>query len=216
MKRMIFHFVLILSLLSPVSAFAFADALSSIELKQIALDIKAQLLKTIELVKQATVQSKTMLEMRELAINMKDNYDFVRNFDLERFMGDVVDEIEGITLLDNMKGKDFDQQFDLLMREIDHRFTDEEEKDNVKYFMEDLRKLYALQEMKAAESEAITSGKLNYANNVATTASNSGLSLIMQSKQEQREVINDAQERYARDYYMGTVNNAIQSMDDIK
>jgi len=216
MKRLSTICLLFMFSLQPITAFAFGDALSSIELKQISLDIKAQLLKTIKLLKEATIQSKTILEMRELAINMKDNYDFVRNFNLENYMQDFIYEIEGITLLDNIKGKDFDRQFDLLMREIDHRFTKEEEKTNVKYFMQDLKKLYTLQQVKAQESTAITSGKMNYANNVATVASNSGLSLIMQSKQEQRDVINDAQERYTQDYYMGTVENAVQSMETIK
>ena len=216
MKRIIIVYLLFFFSLQPVSAFAFMDAVSSIELKQIALDIKAQLLNTIELLKEATVQSKTMLEMRELAINMKNNYDFVRNFDFERYMQDIVDEIEGITLLDNMRGKDFDRQFDLLMKEVDRRFTDEEERSNAKYLISDLKKLYALQVAKSEESAAIVGGKLNYANNIATTASNSGLSLILQSKQEQREAIKEAQQRYAREFYMRSVDNAIKSMDQKK
>ncbi len=187
-------------------------SLSSIQLEKIATTLKLKLTETITLVKKATIQSKTILEMRALAVNMKANYDFVKNFNMESYIQHFAGEIKGITLLDNLEGRDFDTQFDLVMKEIDNRFTEEEEKTNVKYFMSDLKKLHALKEVKANENIAIAKGKQNQANNLATTAVNTGLAIILAANQEQRAITKDQQTKKSLIFYQVMFDDAHKSM----
>ena len=207
-----FIIILMIVFLSTEPVYALGGALSTVQLEKIALTLKLKLTETIKLVKDATIQSKTIIEMRELAINMKRNYDFVRNFRMETYIKYFKDELRGITLLDNLEGKDWEKQFDLVMREIDNRFTTEEEKTNAKNFMSDLKKLYALQEVKANENVAIAEGKQNQANNVATTAVNTGLLLISASKQEQRALIEDQQKVKTSEVYKESFKDAQKVM----
>ena len=210
MKKVLIILMIVFFSTKPV--FAIGGSLSTFQLEKIAATLKLKLTETIKLVKDATTQSKTIIEMRELAINMKRNYDFVRNFRMETYIKYFKDELRGITLLDNLEGKDWEKQFDLVMREIDNRFTTEEEKTNAKNFMSDLKKLYALQEVKANENVAIAEGKQNQANNVATTAVNTGLLLISASKQEQRALIEDQQKVKTSEVYKESFKDAQKVM----
>lgn len=187
-------------------------AAATIQLEKIAMTLKLKLTETIKLVKEATIQSKTIVEMRQLAVNMKENYDFVKNFNMESYIQHFANEIRGITLLDNLSGKDFDRQFDLVMKEIDNRFTAEEDKDNAKYFMNDLKKLYALKEVKANENIAIAKGDQNQANNVATTAVNTGLAIIFAANQEQRAIVKEKQDQNTLNFYKGLLDDAEKTM----
>lgn len=204
--------VLMCILLSTEPVFALGGSLSTIQLEKIAMTLKLKLTETIKLVKEATIQSKTIVEMRQLAVNMKENYDFVKNFNMESYIQHFANEIRGITLLDNLSGKDFDRQFDLVMKEIDNRFTAEEDKDNAKYFMNDLKKLYALKEVKANENIAIAKGDQNQANNVATTAVNTGLAIIFAANQEQRAIVKEKQDQNTLNFYKGLLDDAEKTM----
>lgn len=210
MKKYLVIFMMIYCLLNP--DYAVCSGFEAVQLERIAATLKLKLTETIKLVREATVQSKTILEMRDLAINMKRNYDFVRNFRMETYIEYFKDELRGITLLDNLEGQDWERQFDLVMREIDNRFTEEEERTNIKHFMSDLKKLYTLKQVKANENAAIARGEQNQANNLATLAVNTGLMVINSANHEQREITKEQQDQYKARFYREAFDNAHKTM----
>ena len=94
----------------------------------------------------------------------KKEYNFAKNFNLERELKKIERDLYGLTLLDNIDGKSPQRQFDMLMRELDHRFEGKNSPSSIKAKrklasqLASLKRLTALQKAKNQEAGDFAGG----------------------------------------------------------
>ena len=161
--------------------------------------LKEQYANQIEMIREAKVQSDNLRKVKDFADTAKREYDFVRNFDLERELNKIKNDIVGLTLLDNMDGADPERKFDLLSREIDNRFENDDSeagadaRRKLSSRLASLKRLFELQNTKAEEAENLAKGDMSEKENNASTASSCALLAALELSREQRRIEQEMQ-----------------------
>lgn len=183
--------------------------------------LKEQYASTVELIRQAKIQSDNLIKVKDFATTAKREYDFARNFDLEREITGVKNDIAGLSLLDNLEGVDDDRKFDLLMREVNRRFeSDDSEaganaRRKLSSRLASLKRLNELQTTKAEEAETLARGDMSEKENNASVASSCALLAALELSREQRRIEEDMQsidDRNEKDRLDEAYGNVIEKM----
>ena len=187
--------------------------------------LKEQYANQIELIRQAKIQSENVIKVKEFADTAKKEYDFARNFDLEREIGKIKNDIKGLTLMDNMEGADTERQFDLLSREIDNRFEYDDSETGIEAHrrlssrLASLKRLHELQNTKTEEAEKLARGDMSEKENNASMASSCALIAALELSREQRRIeeemqdIDDKKEKENLDEAYGKVLEKMSQKD---
>jgi hypothetical protein len=176
-----------------------SDAAIIAKLTYVYKVLKEQYANQIELIRQAKIQSENVIKVKEYAVQAKKEYDFARNFDLEREIAKIKNDISRLTLLDNADGVDPERQFDLLSREIDRRFEDDDSEAGIEAHrklssrMASLKRLHELQNTKAEEAEKLAKGEMSEKENNASVASSCALIAALELSKEQRRIEQEMQ-----------------------
>jgi hypothetical protein len=162
--------------------------------------LKDQYANQIELIRQAKIQSESVVKVKEFAVTAKREYEFSRNFDLERELAQIQDDIAGLSLLDNMDGADPQRLFDLLMREIDNRFEDDDSeagraaRRKLTSHLASIKRLNELQDTKAEEAQELAAGEMSEKESGASVASSCALMAALELSREQRRIEQEMQD----------------------
>jgi len=229
--RIIASLVCSLCLLAAIGSSARADMTGAgdaaiiVKLTTIYNAIKEQYQKQVELIKEAKVQTENMQKVKEMAVTVKKEYDFARNFNIERELNNIKDDMGGLTLLDNMDGKSPERQFEMLSREINRRFeaneskSSDEAKRKLAAQLASLQRLMALQKSKAQEAEALASGTKTDKEVQASAASSCALVAALELAREQRRIEEEMRavdQQYQKKVLDQTYENVVDKMAEKK
>lgn len=202
-----------------------SDAAIIAKLTYVYKVLKEQYANQIELIRQAKIQSENVIKVKEFATTAKKEYDFARNFDLERELDKIKNDIGGLTLIDNMEGADAERKFDLLSREVDKRFEDDDSEAGMEAYrklssrLASLKRFHELQETKAEEAENLARGDMSEKENSASVASSCALLAALELSREKRRIeeemqdIDDKKEKEQLDEAYGDVLKKMSEKD---
>lgn len=181
----------------PLSAeadlFGGSDSIVIVKLSAIYNQLKEYYETNMQILQQAKMQSDNLKKMSQLAQDAKQEYEFVSNFSIQRELRKIKDDIEGLTNLDNLDGKNAEQTFRLLKAEIDRRFrfgTPEEKAKaaELKSQLTAIERLDALQKAKLEEAQTVGTSNQNQKDTLNSVASSCALISAVQLAQEQRRL----------------------------
>lgn len=195
-------FVVVVSLFFASQAFAdltgAGDSMITLQLTKIYAILTTKYSTLLKTLQELKAQNAFLQNMVEKARMMKKEYDFVRNFSVEAVINRVQNDFENLTLLDNLDGRSPEQQFEMMLSEIDRRFDkpnddDEKMKRKLKGKVKELQRLQALLEAKLEEAKTLTENDSNIKsihNSIATT---NCLLLSLEVQRKQKAIIEEAQ-----------------------
>lgn len=160
--------------------------------------------KAVEVLKEAKVHSDRLNDIKKTSQQMYAKYKFVKNFDGQRELVKIKDDLKGLTYLDNLEGKSTETQIRLIMKEIDRRFGNSRDKDErelhrrMKDRLATLERLHKLQQAKAEEATQAAQGRENLNDLQITTASSTALMASLQLAAEQRRIRREIQAEAAQ------------------
>lgn len=155
-KIIILIFVFIVSTLNPVSAdmFGGTDSVMIAKLSAIYSTLKDYYQSGLKQLAEARAHSEELRKISQFTREAEREYNFVKNFSLERELNSIKDDIDGLSNLDNLDGKGTEEQLRLLRSEIDRRFTctrDRAEKEKYRRLKEHLKNIERLNSLKMAK-----------------------------------------------------------------
>lgn len=156
--------------------------------------IKDQYEGTVALLRETKIQSENLKTIQATAKAVKGEMDFLKNLDLERELKAIEGDIQGLTLLDDIDGKNTDRQFDMMMRELDRRFegqTSEASRDTKRKIaskLNSLKRFSELQKTKNKEAAEFASGSMSEKEAITSIASSNALLAALELAKEQRRI----------------------------
>ena len=196
-------FAVVMSLFFASQAFAdvtgAGDSMITLQLTKIYAILTTKYSAVLKTLQELKTQNAFLQNMVDKARMMKKEYDFVRNFRVENVINRVKNDFENLTLLDNLDGRSPEQQFEMMLTEIDRRFDkpndeDEKMKKKLKGRVHELQRLQALLEAKLEEAKKLTKNDNNIKtihNSIATT---NCLLLSLEVQRQQRAILEQAQD----------------------
>ncbi|MBT8342330.1 MAG: hypothetical protein HKP58_01195 [Desulfatitalea sp.] len=156
--------------------------------------LKEQYEKQLKLIREAKIQNENMIKVRETAVMVKKEYDFARNFNLERELDQIKHDIGNLTLLDNMDGKSDETKFKMLAKEIERRFENDPSLSSVNAKRKlasqvaALERFNALRKAKTGEAKDLASGAKTDKETQASAASSCALIAALELAREERRI----------------------------
>jgi len=201
MKTIVFAVVVSLFFVSPAfgDLTGAGDAAITLQLTKIYAILTSKYAEALKRLQELKTQSAFLTDMVDKARMLKKEYDFVRNFRVEAVINRVKNDFENLTLLDNLDGRSPEQQFEMMLTEIDRRFDkpndeDEKMKRKLKGRVRELQRLQALLEAKLDEAKTLTENDNNIKsihNSIATT---NCLLLSLEAQRQQRAILEQVQD----------------------
>lgn len=198
-KKLLILIFTILLFVNPVQAdmFGASDSVMIMKLTAIYNTLKDYYLNGIELLNQAKAQSNNLKKISQLTKDIEGEYDFVKNFSLERELANIKGDLGDLSNLDNLDGKSTEEQLKLIRRDVDRRFrysNTKEERDkyaNLKSRTEEIERLQKLKDAKAEESKELASKEKTEKEYLASISSSTALISGLQLAEEQRRAEED-------------------------
>jgi len=201
MKTIVFAVVVSLFFVSPAfgDLTGAGDAAMTLQLTKIYAILVSKYSAVLKNLQELKTQSAFLTDMVEKGRMLKKEYDFVRNFRVEAVINRVKNDFENLTLLDNLDGQSPEQQFEMMLAEIDRRFeqpNDENEKmkRKLKGRVKELQRLQALLEAKLDEAKKLTENNNNIKNINNSIATTNCLLLSLEVQRQQRAILEQAQD----------------------
>jgi len=201
MKTIVFAVVVSLFFVSPAfgDLTGAGDAAMTLQLTKIYAILVSKYSAVLKNLQELKTQSAFLTDMVEKGRMLKKEYDFVRNFRVEAVINRVKNDFENLTLLDNLDGQSPEQQFEMMLTEIDRRFeqpNDENEKmkRKLKGRVKELQRLQALLEAKLDEAKKLTENNNNIKNINNSIATTNCLLLSLEVQRQQRAILEQAQD----------------------
>jgi hypothetical protein len=165
------------------------DAAVVSKLGAIFSQLKKEYETVLKQLREAQAQSQTLVDMKNSYRQVRAEYYFVKNFNLDRELEKIKGDLLGLTLIDNMEGRSLEDQMNLMAKEIDRRFYgDEEKKEQASARLQTIERLTKLQELKREELEALNNGSMSAKNVQSSTAQSNALMAALEFSREQRRV----------------------------
>jgi len=199
MKTIVFAVVVSLFFVSPAfgDLTGAGDAAMTLQLTKIYAILVSKYSAVLKNLQELKTQSAFLTDMVEKGRMLKKEYDFVRNFRVEAVINRVKNDFENLTLLDNLDGQSPEQQFEMMLTEIDRRFeqpNDENEKMKRKLKGRVKELLQALLEAKLDEAKKLTENNNNIKNINNSIATTNCLLLSLEVQRQQRAILEQAQD----------------------
>lgn len=222
-KKAVIIFFLISISASTVHAdmFGGSDSVIVVKLTGIYNTMKETYENSMQVLNEAKAQSDNLRKISQLTKELEAEYHFVKNFSIERELQNIVDDLGGLSNLDNLDGRSTVDQLRLIRSDIDRRFknsSSQQEREKyarLKSRVKEIERLNQIQKTKADEAKIHATEEQNEKTSLASIASSCALISSLQLAQEQRRAEEDLaidilkQESEALD---GEFNKALSKM----
>jgi hypothetical protein len=194
-KKIIGGFLIVFMCSSAVSD-PFSNSVNVKYLSAMYAQLQQRYKVAIDQLDSAKKASDAMKKVQNLSQDLVSEYQFITTFSLENEIARIKNDIEGLTMLDNMQGMSMLDKIKVINSEIDRRFSylpkdkqpSEEEKNKIKGQYADVAALQSLEAAKRTEALNASAGRLNDKNLASSAASSNALVSALLLAEEQRRL----------------------------
>ncbi|MCP4747030.1 MAG: hypothetical protein GY874_12960 [Desulfobacteraceae bacterium] len=170
-------------------AFGASDSVMIMKLSSIYAVLKEHYVNAQEVLANAKIHTQDLSDIKNFSREMYREYQFVRDFDGQKELKNIANDIKGLTYLDNLDGKSLFEKIRLIDKEISRRFgSGNQLADEAKKRLAMLERLARLQQAKTDEAAYVTDESRSDKDLATTTASSTALIAALMVAQEQRRV----------------------------
>lgn len=172
--------------------FGASDSVIIMKLTSIYTALKEYYDSNVQVLAQAKIQSDNLKKLSAWSKELQREYEFVKNFSLEREIENIKDDLDALSNLDNLDGRSPEDQLRMIRNDIDRRFktsSSKEERERHKHLkshVETIERLNKIQQAKAEEAKKHATEEQNEKTSMASIASSCALISSLQLSQEQR------------------------------
>ena len=171
-----------------------SDSVMIAKLSAIVKQLKKDYDEQLKSVREATIQSKELVNLNKQYREIRKEYKFITNFSLDREINNIRSDLEGLSMLDDLGNRDLESKLNIISGEIERRARLPEENKteliSLKAIEADLKKLKQLERTQRKildQQQKIADGNMSSKQLANITARNSSLLLSLQLQKRGQE-----------------------------
>ncbi len=155
----------------------------------VVAELKKQYAQILKQLKEAKAANDTLRGVYDVSGKVYNEYKFVKNFNAEAEVNNIIRDVDGLTGLNNLGKTDAEGKFKILRAEINRRFKSEDKNKEVMLNrVQEIERLELLKRKKLKEAAAAAGGKLTDKGLQSSMASSNSLLAAWEIEKKQKEI----------------------------